>query len=113
MATLRFAWKACAFVKSNAIVLAQDQALVGMGAGQPSRVDATAIAIRKAGSRASGSVLASDAFFPKPDSITIAAEAGIVAIVQPGGSQGDAEAIEEANRRGIAMVFTGRRHFRH
>lgn len=113
MAALQFAWKACAFVKSNAIVLAQDQALVGMGAGQPSRVDATAIAIRKAGARAPGSVLASDAFFPKPDSITLAAEAGIVAIVEPGGSQGDAEAIEEANRHGIAMVFTGRRHFRH
>jgi phosphoribosylaminoimidazolecarboxamide formyltransferase/IMP cyclohydrolase len=113
MAALQFAWKTCAFVKSNAIVLAKDQALVGMGAGQPSRVDATAIAIRKAGARAAGSVLASDAFFPKPDSITIAAEAGIVAIVEPGGSQGDAEAIEEANRHGIAMVFTGRRHFRH
>ena len=113
LAALHFAWKACAFVKSNAIVLVQDQTLVGMGAGQPSRVDATAIAIRKAGQRASGSVLASDAFFPKPDSVTRAAEAGIAAIVQPGGSQGDAEAIAEANRHGIAMLFTGRRHFRH
>jgi phosphoribosylaminoimidazolecarboxamide formyltransferase/IMP cyclohydrolase len=113
MAALQFAWKACGFVKSNAIVLVQAQALVGMGAGQPSRVDATAIAIRKAGPRAAGSVLASDAFFPKPDSIAVAAEAGIVAIVQPGGSQGDDEAIAEANRHGIAMVFTGRRHFRH
>jgi phosphoribosylaminoimidazolecarboxamide formyltransferase/IMP cyclohydrolase len=112
-AALQFAWKACAFVKSNAIVLVQDQMLVGMGAGQPSRVDATAIAIRKAGPRAAGSVLASDAFFPKSDSITRAAEAGITAVVQPGGSQGDAEVIAEANRHGIAMLFTGRRHFRH
>ena len=112
-AALRFAWQACAFVKSNAIVLAQGQTLVGMGAGQPSRVDATAIAVRKAGDRAAGSVLASDAFFPKPDSIEAAAAAGVAAFVQPGGSQGDAEAIAAADRLGIAMVFTGRRHFRH
>jgi phosphoribosylaminoimidazolecarboxamide formyltransferase/IMP cyclohydrolase len=110
---LQFAWKACGFVKSNAIVLVQGTALVGMGAGQPSRVDATAIAARKAGDRARGSVLASDAFFPKPDGVETAAEAGVVAIVQPGGSQGDEECIAAANRLGIAMVFTGRRHFRH
>ena len=113
LAALRFAWKACAFVKSNAIVLVQGQTLVGMGAGQPSRVDSTAIAVRTAGDRAHGSVLASDALFPKPDGIETAAAAGVSAIVQPGGSKGDAECIEAANRAGIAMVFTGRRHFRH
>ena len=113
IASLRFAWQACAFVKSNAIVLVQGQTLVGMGAGQPSRVDATDLAARKAGARARGSVLASDAFFPKPDGIETAAAAGVVAIVQPGGSQGDDECIAAANRLGLAMVFTGRRHFRH
>jgi len=113
MASLRFAWKACAFVKSNAIVLVQDKTLVGMGAGQPSRVDSTMLAARKAGERATGSVLASDAFFPKPDGVEAAAAAGAVAIVQPGGSQGDQECIDAANRLGMAMVFTGRRHFRH
>jgi phosphoribosylaminoimidazolecarboxamide formyltransferase/IMP cyclohydrolase len=76
-------------------------------------VDSTALAVRKAGERAAGSVLASDAFFPKPDSITTAADAGIAAIVQPGGSQGDADAIAAADHRGIAVGFTGRRHFRH
>lgn len=113
MTALEFAWKVCTFVHSNAIVLVQGQTLVGMGAGQPSRVDSTMLAARKAGERARGSVLASDAFFPKPDGIAAAADAGAVAIVQPGGSQGDTACIEEANRRGIAMVFTGRRHFRH
>ena len=113
MGALRFAWTASAFVKSNAIVLAQGHTLVGMGAGQPSRVDATELAARKAGERARGAVLASDAFFPKPDGIEAAAAAGVVAIVQPGGSQGDAACIEAANRLGLAMVFTGRRHFRH
>lgn len=110
---LQFAWRACAFVKSNAIVLARDQALIGMGAGQPSRVDAVLIAVRKAGARAHGSVLASDAFFPKPDGVEAAAAAGVAAIVQPGGSQADGEVIAAANRLGLAMVFTGRRHFRH
>ena len=113
LAALRFAWQACAFVKSNAIVLVQGRMLVGMGAGQPSRVDATDLAARKAGPRAQGSVLASDAFFPKPDGIERAAAAGVVAIVQPGGSQGDDECIAAANRLGLAMIFTGRRHFRH
>ena len=113
MASLRFAWKACGFVKSNAIVLAQGRTLVGMGAGQPSRVDSAGLAARKAGERAQGSVLASDAFFPKPDGIEAAAEAGVAAIVQPGGSQGDEACIAAANRLGVAMVFTGRRHFRH
>lgn len=113
LAALRFAWKACAFVKSNAIVLAQGQTLVGMGAGQPSRVDSVQIAVRKAGDRAHGSVLASDAFFPKPDGVEAAAAAGITAIVQPGGSQADEEVIATANRLGLVLLFTGRRHFRH
>lgn len=110
---LQFAWKACLWVKSNAIVLAQNTTLVGMGAGQPSRVDSVQLAVGKAGARARGSVLASDAFFPKADGIERAAEAGVVAIVQPGGSQGDEEAIAAADRFGIAMLFTGTRHFRH
>jgi len=110
---LRFAWKACAYVKSNAIVLAQGRAVVGVGAGQPSRVDAVRIAVEKAGERAKGSVLASDAFFPKPDGVERAAAAGVTAIVQPGGSQADAEICETADRLGLVLVFTGRRHFRH
>ncbi|GIV98516.1 MAG: bifunctional purine biosynthesis protein PurH [Herpetosiphonaceae bacterium] len=110
---LWFAWRACAFVKSNAIVLAQGRTLVGMGAGQLSRVDSVLIATRKAGDRARGSVLASDAFFPKPDGVETAAAAGVSAIVQPGGSVADEEVIAAADRLGLAMVFTGRRHFRH
>ncbi|HEX6293251.1 MAG TPA: bifunctional phosphoribosylaminoimidazolecarboxamide formyltransferase/IMP cyclohydrolase [Herpetosiphonaceae bacterium] len=113
LAALVFAWKACAFVKSNAIVLVQGETLVGMGAGQPSRVDSVQIAARKAGERAQGSVLASDAFFPKADGVEAAAAAGAVAIVQPGGSQADDEVIATANRLGLVMVFTGRRHFKH
>ena len=113
MTALRWAWRACAFVKSNAIVLAQGQQLVGMGAGQPSRVDSVLIAARKAGARAQGSVLASDAFFPKADGVQTAIDAGVIAIVQPGGSQGDADVIAAADAAGIAMVFTGQRHFRH
>lgn len=110
---LRFAWKACAYVKSNAIVLAQGRELVGVGAGQPSRVDSVRIAVEKAGERARGSVLASDAFFPKPDGIERAAAAGVAAIVQPGGSQADAEIRETADQLGLVLVLTGRRHFRH
>ncbi|MCA9130853.1 MAG: bifunctional phosphoribosylaminoimidazolecarboxamide formyltransferase/IMP cyclohydrolase [Planctomycetales bacterium] len=108
-----FAWEMVRHVKSNAIVLARDTSLVGVGAGQMSRVDSVEIAIRKAGERAVGSVLASDAFFPFPDSIHAAAEAGIVAIVQPGGSRKDAEAIDACNEYGLPMVFTGARHFKH
>lgn len=113
LAALQFAWKACASVKSNAIVLVQGEELVGMGAGQPSRVDSVLTAIRKAGDRAKGSVLASDAFFPKADGIQAAIEAGVSAIVQPGGSQGDDEVIAAANAAGIAMIFTATRHFKH
>jgi phosphoribosylaminoimidazolecarboxamide formyltransferase / IMP cyclohydrolase len=102
-----------AFVKSNAIVIARDSTLLGVGAGQPSRLDAVAIAARKAGERAHGAVLASDAFFPKPDGVEAAAAAGVRAIVQPGGSQADNDVIAAADALGLAMVFTGRRHFRH
>ena len=112
-ADLRFAWAACRHVKSNAIVLAQDGALVGVGAGQMSRVDSVEIAIRKAGDRTQGAVLASDAFFPFDDSIHAAAAAGVAAIIQPGGSKRDDEVIAACNQHGLPMLFTGRRHFRH
>jgi phosphoribosylaminoimidazolecarboxamide formyltransferase/IMP cyclohydrolase len=113
LADLRFAWAVCRHVKSNAIVLAKQQALAGVGAGQMSRVDSVEIAIRKAGDRTSGSVLASDAFFPFEDSIHRAAEAGVVAIIQPGGSRRDGDVIAACNQHGLPLVFTGRRHFKH
>ena len=86
---------------------------MGIGGGQTSRVDAAKIAVDKAGNRAKGSVAASDAFIPFPDALELCAEAGVTAVIQPGGSKGDPQAIETANRYNIAMVFTGRRHFRH
>ncbi|HEX3051431.1 MAG TPA: bifunctional phosphoribosylaminoimidazolecarboxamide formyltransferase/IMP cyclohydrolase [Aggregatilineaceae bacterium] len=110
---MRFAWKAAQHVKSNAIVIAWSNATVGIGGGLPSRVDATYLAVHKAGERARGAALASDAFFPFPDSIQVAAQAGVTCVVQPGGSIRDAEVIEAANAAGLAMVFTGIRHFRH
>ncbi|MCO6456416.1 MAG: bifunctional phosphoribosylaminoimidazolecarboxamide formyltransferase/IMP cyclohydrolase [Pirellulaceae bacterium] len=110
---LRFAWALVRAVKSNAIVLSQDRALCGVGAGQMSRVDSVEIAIRKAAARAAGSVLASDAFFPFPDSIQQAAAAGIAAIIQPGGSRNDDEVIAACNQFHLPMVFTERRHFKH
>jgi phosphoribosylaminoimidazolecarboxamide formyltransferase / IMP cyclohydrolase len=110
---LLFAWRAVRHVKSNAIVLAKKHAMVGMGAGQPSRVVSVEVALRKAGERAPLSVMASDAYFPFPDGIQIAAQAGVTAIIQPGGSIRDEMAIEVADRHHMAMVFTGRRHFRH
>lgn len=113
MKDLLFAWKAVKHVKSNAIVLVKDGATVGVGAGQMSRVDSTEIAVRKAGDRAQGSVLASDAFFPFADSIEEAAKNGIAAIIQPGGSIRDEEVVAKANELGIPMVFTGSRAFRH
>ncbi|MGA2059868.1 MAG: bifunctional phosphoribosylaminoimidazolecarboxamide formyltransferase/IMP cyclohydrolase [Thermoguttaceae bacterium] len=113
MADLRFAWEIVRYVKSNAIVLAKDCMLLGAGAGQMSRVDSTKIAIEKAGDRSAGSVLASDAFFPFPDSIEAAANAGVCAIIQPGGSKKDDEVIAACNNKGIPMIFTGRRHFKH
>ncbi len=113
MAALRMAWKACQHVKSNAIVLVRDNATVGIGGGLPSRVDATRLAVTKAGERARGAVMASDAFFPFPDSLEVAAQAGVTAVIQPGGSVRDDEVIATADRLGVAMVFTGVRHFRH
>jgi phosphoribosylaminoimidazolecarboxamide formyltransferase/IMP cyclohydrolase len=117
MANLAFAWKACQFVKSNAILLAgsQDQVRfsVGIGGGQPNRVDCVHIAGRRAGNRALNAVLASDAFFPFPDGVEVAAELGVTAIVQPGGALRDELVIAAADAQGLAMVFTGVRHFRH
>ncbi|HEY9288664.1 MAG TPA: bifunctional phosphoribosylaminoimidazolecarboxamide formyltransferase/IMP cyclohydrolase [Candidatus Dormibacteraeota bacterium] len=110
---LKFAWTVVKHVRSNAIVLAERQAAIGIGAGQMSRVEAVELAIRRAGSKASGSVLASDGFFPYPDSVEVAVRAGIHAIIQPGGSVKDSEAIAAADAAGIAMVLTGQRHFRH
>lgn len=111
--SLLFAWKACKHVKSNCILLAQDTQTVGIGAGQMSRVDAAIIAVRKAKEKAEGAVLASDAFFPFPDGVEIAGDAGIRAIIQPGGSVNDESVIETADKYGMAMVLTGVRHFRH
>lgn len=113
LANLKFAWSICRHVKSNAIVFVKDCSLVGVGAGQMSRVDAVEIAIRKAGDRSSGAVLASDAFFPFDDSIHNAAQAGIVAVIQPGGSRRDEEVIAACNEHDLPMLLTGRRHFRH
>jgi phosphoribosylaminoimidazolecarboxamide formyltransferase/IMP cyclohydrolase len=110
---LRFAWLACKHVKSNAIVLGRGGMIVGVGAGQMSRVDSVHMAVRKAGERSKGSVLASDAFFPFRDNVDEAARAGITAIVQPGGSVRDADSIQACDEHGLAMVFTGIRHFRH
>jgi phosphoribosylaminoimidazolecarboxamide formyltransferase/IMP cyclohydrolase len=110
---LRFAWAVVRHVKSNAIVLCKNHSLCGVGAGQMSRVDSVEIAIQKAGDRAAGCVLASDAFFPFPDSIHRAAAAGITAIIQPGGSVKDDEVIAACNEHGLPMVLTGRRHFKH
>ena len=113
LAELAFAWKACMSVKSNAIVLARGGATVGIGTGQPNRVDSVRIAVSKAGQKARGSVLASDAFFPFPDSVVEAAKAGVTAIVHPGGSIRDEDSLKAADEAGMAMVITGVRHFRH
>lgn len=113
MKNLAFAWRAVKHVKSNAIVVAKDSMLLGMGAGQPSRVDSVEIALKKAGERVAGAVLASDAFFPFPDGVELAAKAGVSAVIEPGGSVRDNEVIEAANRHNVAMVFTGIRHFKH
>ncbi|MEO0102606.1 MAG: bifunctional phosphoribosylaminoimidazolecarboxamide formyltransferase/IMP cyclohydrolase, partial [candidate division WOR-3 bacterium] len=113
MADLEFAWKVCKSVRSNAIVIAKDKMTVGIGAGQMSRVDSVEIAIKKAEGREKGAVLASDGFFPFRDSIDLAGRAGITAIVEPGGSIRDEEVIKAADENGIALLFTGIRHFRH
>jgi len=113
MEDLSFAWKAAKHVRSNAIVLAKNSALVGMGAGQPNRVTSVHLALRIAGDAAIGTVMASDAFMPFADNIEMAAEGSVTAIVQPGGSMRDDEVIATADRLGIALVFTGVRHFKH
>jgi phosphoribosylaminoimidazolecarboxamide formyltransferase/IMP cyclohydrolase len=113
---LVFAWRVARFVKSNAIVFCADGATLGIGAGQMSRVDSTRIAAIKAGNAAlslAGSVVASDAFFPFRDGLDVVADSGAVAVIQPGGSIRDSEVIAAADERGVAMVFTGVRHFRH
>ncbi len=113
MEDLLFAWRVAKRVRSNAIVLAREGATVGIGGGQTSRVDASELAVKKAGERTRGAVAASDAFFPFADGVEALAEAGIEAVIQPGGSRRDEEVIEAANERGVAMIFTGRRHFLH
>ncbi len=112
-ADLAFAWTVAWRVKSNAIVFAKDGATVGVGAGQMSRVDAAWIAVRKANGRAKGAVMASDAFFPFPDAIEVAADAGVTAVAHPGGSMRDDDTLAAAEARGMAVAITGRRHFRH
>ena len=111
--TLLFAWKVCKHVKSNAILYARDGQTVGVGAGQMSRVDSCKIGAMKAVLPLQGTVVASDAFFPFPDAVEVIAKAGATAIIQPGGSVRDQEVIEAADRLGLAMIFTGVRHFRH
>jgi phosphoribosylaminoimidazolecarboxamide formyltransferase/IMP cyclohydrolase len=113
IADMIFAWRAVKHVRSNAIVMAKERATVGIGGGQTSRVAAVKIAAENAGRRAHGAVLASEAFFPFSDGIEAAADAGVTAIIQPGGSVNDDAVIEAADTAGLAMVFTGKRHFRH
>ena len=113
LSDLLFAWKAAKHVKSNAIVLAKNNSLLGIGAGQPNRVNSVHLAIRAAADGSQGSVLASDAFFPFADGLELAADNGVSAVVQPGGSIRDQEVIDTANRLGLTMMFTGVRHFRH
>ncbi len=107
------AWQVCAAVSSNAIVLVKGGQAVGVGAGQQNRLDSARIAAERAAGRAAGGVCASDAFFPFRDGLDAAVAAGVTAVVQPGGSVRDGEVIEAADEHGIAMVFTGERHFRH
>jgi phosphoribosylaminoimidazolecarboxamide formyltransferase/IMP cyclohydrolase len=113
LAALDFGWKIAKHVKSNAIVFVRTGQTLGIGAGQMSRVDSVKIAIMKAQQSLAGSVVASDAFFPFPDGVEEAARAGATAVIQPGGSVRDADVIGAADRLGLAMVFTGMRHFRH
>ena len=110
---LRFAWRVCAHVKSNTVIFTGRAATLAVGAGQMSRVDAVKAAVMKGGDRLRGSVVASDAFFPFRDGLDAVAAAGATAVVQPGGSVRDQDVIAAADEHGLAMVFTGRRHFRH
>lgn len=113
MEELLFAWKACKSVKSNAILIAKDHASVGAGGGQPNRVNSARIAVEQAGEKAQGAVAASDAFFPFRDGFDVLAQAGVTAVIEPGGSIRDEEVIAAADEQGVALVFTGHRHFRH
>jgi phosphoribosylaminoimidazolecarboxamide formyltransferase/IMP cyclohydrolase len=113
LADMRFAWRVCKHIKSNAIVLAKDNTLLGMGAGQPNRVTSVRLAVERAGERARGSVVASDAYFPFFDGMAVAAAAGATAAIEPGGSIRDADVIAIADAAGMALVFAGERHFRH
>jgi len=110
---LDFAWKVAMHTKSNAIVIVNNGAAVGVGAGDQSRVGAAERAVARAGERSKGAVSASDAFFPFRDGLDVLAKAGVTAVVEPGGSRNDQELIDAANEQGIALVFTGRRHFKH
>jgi len=113
LADLKFGWKVCKHVKSNAILFVKDGATLGVGAGQMSRVDSVKIAVAKAQKSLQGTVVASDAFFPFPDGVEEAARAGATAVIQPGGSVKDPDVIATADRLGLAMVFTEMRHFLH
>ena len=113
LADLEFAWRACRAVKSNAILLAKDLAAVGIGMGQVNRLDSCRLAVARAGDRVVGSVAASDAFFPFADGLEVLLEAGVKAVVQPGGSVRDEEVIAAANAAGVTMYFTAERHFYH
>lgn len=113
MRDLEFAWRACRAVKSNAILLAKDQSAVGVGMGQVNRLDSCRLAVSRAGARAAGSVAASDAFFPFADGLEVLIDAGVTAVVQPGGSMRDEEVIAKAKQAGITMYFAGQRHFYH
>jgi phosphoribosylaminoimidazolecarboxamide formyltransferase/IMP cyclohydrolase len=108
-----FAWKVCKHVRSNAIVLTRDLATIGIGAGQMSRVDSVRLAIEKSRTDIAGAVMASDAYFPFPDGPQLALEAGVSAIIQPGGSIRDPDVVVAVDAAGAVMVFTGRRHFKH
>lgn len=110
---MEFAWKVVKHVRSNAIVIVRDKAMIGMGTGQPNRVNSTKLALSQAKDKAKGAILASDAFFPFPDNVRVAARAGIRVIIQPGGSINDEKVVAEAKKRNITMVFTGVRHFKH
>ena len=110
---LKIAWLAAKHTKSNTIVLVKDKKIIGVGAGQMNRVESGLIAFKNAGDQSKGSVMASDAFFPFPDNVENAAKVQIAAIVQPGGSKKDSEVIATADKHGIVMVFTGKRHFKH
>ena len=111
--SMLYAWKVVKHIRSNGILLVKGNQAVGIGAGQMSRVDSSIIACRKAGEEARGSVMASDAFIPFPDSVDVMAKAGVSAIIQPGGSIRDQEVLDKVNEYGMSMVYTGTRNFKH